>query len=82
MSKDRFGREHLETDFELFNQFYVAEIIPVIHYTMGGLKINTKGMLMDHNDHEIPNAYAVGEVSGGVHGKDRLAGNSLLECMV
>ena len=49
---------------------------------MGGLKINTKGIMLDKNNNEIINAYAVGEVSGGVHGKNRLAGNSLLECMV
>lgn len=49
---------------------------------MGGLKINTKGIMLDKNNNEINNAYAVGEVSGGVHGKNRLAGNSLLECMV
>lgn len=49
---------------------------------MGGLKINSNGILLDANENEITNAYAVGEVSGGIHGKNRLAGNSLLECMV
>ena len=48
---------------------------------MGGIKINTDAEVMG-NDFVVPGLYAAGEVTGGVHGKNRLGGNSLLECVV
>lgn len=57
-------------------------VTPVIHYTMGGLQINGNGQVINHNGNIIDGLYAVGEVTGGVHGSNRLAGNSLLECCV
>jgi len=61
---------------------YVAEITPVIHYTMGGLAVDEKARIHDVNDDVIGGLFGAGEVTGGVHGKNRLAGNSLLECVV
>ena len=81
-SKDEFNKTHFETDFTLNDNFYVSEIVPIIHYTMGGLAINENCQLLNKNNEIINNIYAVGEVSGGLHGKNRLAGNSLLECVV
>jgi len=64
-------------------EFYVGQVVPVIHYTMGGIAIDTDGRaLADTNGSAIPGLYAIGEASGGVHGDNRLAGNSLLECTV
>ena len=68
----------------------VALITPSIHYTMGGLKMNSVGEILrsfktnDNTVSEKPiiGLYGAGEVTGGVHGKNRLAGNSLLECVV
>jgi len=61
----------------------VGQVVPVIHYTMGGIAIDTDGrVLADVNGSAIPRLYAIGEASGGVHGDNRLAGNSLLECTV
>ena len=48
---------------------------------MGGLKISPNGAIMD-KEGEIPGLYASGEVCGGIHGKNRLGGNSLLDCVV
>jgi len=63
--------------------FYVGHVVPVIHYTMGGIAIDKDGrVLADTNGAAIPGLYAIGEASGGVHGDNRLAGNSLLECTV
>lgn len=67
----------------------IAMITPAIHYTMGGLRIDTKARaLKELGDGDatslspIPGLFAAGEVTGGVHGVNRLAGNSLLECVV
>lgn len=51
-------------------------IFPTQHYQNGGLKINP------HGETTIPGLFAAGEVSGGVQGKNRLAGNSLLDIFV
>merc|ERR1712151_513334 len=61
--------------------FYVAIITPVIHYCMGGCEVNAKGQVMGKNG-PIQGLYAAGEVAGGVHGNNRLGGNSLLDCVV
>ena len=48
---------------------------------MGGLSISAKAEVLS-NGKPIPGLYATGEVCGGVHGKNRLGGNSLLDCVV
>merc|ERR1719393_1054521 len=62
--------------------FYVAIITPVIHYCMGGLEIDADSRVMGPNGKAIPGLYAAGEVAGGVHGNNRLGGNSPLDCVV
>jgi flavocytochrome c len=62
--------------------FYVGIVGPALHYTMGGIRINTNGQALDAHGHPIDGLYAVGEVSGGIHGANRLGGNSLTECVV
>jgi len=61
--------------------FYVAIVCPVVHYCMGGLKISEDAEVMTEEE-PIPGLYATGEVCGGVHGKNRLGGSSLLDCVV
>merc|ERR1719284_1579047 len=61
--------------------FYVAIITPVIHYCMGGIEINAKGECIGSAG-PIKGLYAAGEIAGGVHGNNRLGGNSLLDCVV
>ena len=51
-------------------------VYPTLHYQNGGLEINNKGETV------LPGLIAGGEVSGGVHGENRLMGNSLLDVMV
>ncbi|GBG31049.1 Succinate dehydrogenase ubiquinone flavoprotein subunit 1, mitochondrial [Hondaea fermentalgiana] len=64
--------------------FYVGYITPAVHYSMGGLRIDSQGRTV--NNVGVPTAggrlYAVGEVVGGIHGKNRLGGNALTECAV
>merc|ERR1711971_1181174 len=62
--------------------FYVAIITPVIHYCMGGLQCTVDSQCLDAQEKKIPGLYAAGEVAGGVHGNNRLGGNSLLDCVV
>lgn len=61
--------------------FYVAIITPVIHYCMGGLETSVKGECVRDNK-PLPGLYVAGEAAGGVHGNNRLGGNSLLDCVV
>jgi L-aspartate oxidase len=49
---------------------------PVLHYQNGGLVID------DHGETTLPGLYACGEIAGGTHGRNRMMGNSLLECTV
>merc|ERR1712185_494206 len=62
-------------------EFYVAIITPVIHYCMGGLEIDADGAVLGASG-VIKGLYCAGEVAGGVHGNNRLGGNSLLDCVV
>ena len=59
--------------------FYAIEVNPGVHYTMGGLKINTETQVIGKDGKPIPGFFAAGEVTGGVHGANRLGGNSISE---
>ncbi|GAV54910.1 hypothetical protein ZYGR_0AS02330 [Zygosaccharomyces rouxii] len=85
--QDKFGRSLVINTFgEQVNpstELYVGEITPVVHFTMGGAKINQKAQVVGKDNKPIAQGlYAAGEVSGGVHGGNRLGGSSLLECVV
>ena len=53
-----------------------------VHHTMGGLDCNTKAQVLDWQGCVIPRLYAAGEITGGIHGTNRVGGNALLDCMV
>ncbi len=61
--------------------FYAARIWPKVHYTMGGARIDTKTRVLDLEGQPIPKLFAVGEVTGGVHGACRLGSNAITECL-
>jgi len=80
--KDPWGKKYFHNvPLDVNDSFHVAIITPVVHYCMGGIKISTKCEVMNKTS-AIPGVYAAGEVVGGVHGKNRLGGNSLGECVV
>ena len=79
---DNFNKKYFYSNFNLNKTIYVSIITPSIHYTMGGIKINNRTEVINDNNKIIKGLYAVGEVTGGVHGANRLGGNSLLECVV
>ena len=61
---------------------YVGRVTPAVHFTMGGVVINERAEVLGADDENIEGLWAVGEVTGGVHGENRLGGSSLLECVV
>ena len=78
---DPFGREFFSR--KLGNgPFYASIRTARIHYTMGGLKINTSAQVLNESGDVIPGLYACGEVTGGIHGKNHVSGNALADCVV
>jgi fumarate reductase flavoprotein subunit len=73
-----FNRKIMVQDFG-HGSYHAIEIAPGIHYTMGGAAINTDAQILDKNRKPIKNLYGAGEVTGGVHGTNRLGGNSTSE---
>lgn len=78
---DEFGREGLELPLTQAN-FYACLVAPAIHHTMGGLKINTAGEVLNEEGNAIAGLFAAGEVTGGVHGANRLGGNAVTDIVV
>lgn len=62
--------------------YLVAQTEPVLHYCMGGVAIDADAQVLDQQGRPIPGLFAAGEVTGGVHGANRLGGTSLAECVV
>lgn len=77
-----FGRP-LDKRVELKAPFYAMRFWPKLHYCMGGIAVNPRSeVLSTATLAPIPGLYAAGEVTGGVHGMDRLGGCSSVDCMV
>lgn len=62
--------------------YYAIKIAPGIHYTMGGVKINTNTEVLNKNGEPITGLFAAGEVTGGLHGQNRIGGNSVAEIII
>ena len=78
---EREGYDALLTD--LSNPpYYAVKISPGIHHTMGGVKINKEAEVIDTKGNVIPALFAAGEVTGGVHGGNRLGGNAVADFVV
>lgn len=60
----------------------VRFMAPSTHHTMGGIKVDTERHALDAEDNVIPGLYAAGEVTGGIHGGNRLGGNAIVEIFV
>jgi urocanate reductase len=78
---DEFGRTLYKTPIDTA-PFYAAARIPTVHHTMGGVRINVNAQVLDENGNVIPGLYAAGEVTGGIHGANRLGGNALTDTVV
>jgi fumarate reductase flavoprotein subunit len=71
-----FARQDLPRDLSV-GPYYSVEVAPAVHHTMGGLEINTDAQVINESGQVIKSLYACGEVTGGIHGNNRLGGNAL-----
>ncbi|WP_099221535.1 flavocytochrome c [Listeria costaricensis] len=62
--------------------YYAIKIAPGIHYTMGGVKINPNTEVLNKDGQPIKGLYAAGEVTGGLHGDNRIGGNSVADIII
>ena len=62
--------------------FYAVKVTAGIHHTMGGLKIDPETHVLNESGEIIPGLFAAGEVTGGVHGANRLGGNAVADFVV
>lgn len=62
--------------------FYMLKAAPAVHHTMGGLKINTEAEVLTKDDEVIDGLYAAGEVTGGIHGSNRLGSAAIADITV
>lgn len=78
---EAFGRPDMPLSLEKA-PFYAVHVAPGIHHTMGGVAITTESEVLDIQSRPIPGLYAAGEVTGGVHGFNRLGGNAVADTVV
>ncbi|CAJ1198447.1 Fumarate reductase flavoprotein subunit [Companilactobacillus paralimentarius] len=62
--------------------FFAIHIAPAVHYTMGGVAINHNTQVLNTDNQVIEGLFAAGEVVGGLHGNNRIGGNSIAETVV
>ena len=78
---DAFGRTSFARPLDTA-PFYAVKVAPGIHHTMGGVAINTVAEVLTAEGTAIPGLYAAGEITGGVHGANRLGGNAVADIIV
>jgi succinate dehydrogenase/fumarate reductase flavoprotein subunit len=78
---DEFGRTLFEDKIDSA-PYYAGARVPTVHHTMGGIAINTEAQVLNAEGNIIENLYAAGEVTGGIHGSNRLGGNALADINV
>ncbi|BDY06295.1 flavocytochrome c [Ferrimonas sp. YFM] len=78
---DAFGRDQMPLNITK-GPFYAVRVAPGIHHTMGGVAINKESQVLNLQSWPIPGLYAAGEVTGGIHGYNRLGGNAIADTVV
>ncbi|KAM0524127.1 hypothetical protein ACHAPE_001383 [Trichoderma viride] len=81
--KDPWGKKFFHNlPVDINDDFHVALMEPVLHFTMGGVEINDQAQVLNQEQKPFDGLFACGELAGGVHGANRLGGSSLLGCVV
>ena len=62
--------------------YYALPVAPGVHHCMGGLRVNAAAEVLDADGNVIPGLFAAGEVTGGIHGGNRLGGNAVCDITV
>ncbi|BCJ96010.1 hypothetical protein acsn021_35790 [Anaerocolumna cellulosilytica] len=62
--------------------FYAIKVAPGVHHTMGGVEINTNAEVIATTGTPIAGLFAAGEITGGVHGANRIGGNAVADIVV
>ena len=78
---DEFGRKLYSTKLTK-GPWIACARVACVHHTMGGIEINENTEVVDVNGNVIPGLYAAGEVTGGLHGANRLGGNAIVDFVV
>ena len=79
---EAFGRDTGMDENLSVAPYYAIKIAPGIHHTMGGVKINTAAEVVNEAGSVIEGLYAAGEVTGGIHGGNRLGGNAVADIVI
>ncbi len=79
--EDEFGRKLYSTKLTK-GPWIACARVACVHHTMGGIEINENTEVVDVNGNVIPGLYAAGEVTGGLHGANRLGGNAIVDFVV
>lgn len=79
--EDEFGKATDPNATISVGPFYASLRTPTVHHTMGGVTINSDAQVLDTDGNVIPGFYAAGEVTGGIHGNNRLGGNAFSDIM-
>jgi len=82
VERDENGN-YLPETYDLDNALLTIRLMaPSTHHTMGGVVVDVNRHVLDENGNIIPGLYAAGEVTGGIHGGNRLGGNAIVEIFV
>ena len=82
VEKNEDGSYNVDT-YDLENTtLRIRMMAPSTHHTMGGVSVDTERHVLDAEGNIIPGLYAAGEVTGGIHGGNRLGGNAIVEIFV
>ena len=63
-------------------RYYALPVAPGVHQCMGGLRVNAAAEVLEADGNAIPGLFAAGEVTGGIHGGNRLGGNAVCDIVV
>ena len=77
-----FNKRGKLTPFDKNGPFYIMKAVPAVHHTMGGLKIDENARVINQNGEPIKGLYAAGEVTGDIHGTNRLGSDAIADITV